>query len=506
MISGIDYFFKLLSLSEKIDTKKNLKTVDIFSMMSLNSSTTAIEATIIAYLLTNGFKVNLVFCGGAIPSCEFSAASEKKIFGKRLYNSVCRKCIINTKKIKKINQIKNLKIIDLSDFSKSHSINKQDIINPNHSVVATKRALMSSTVNLKNKIHKEISLSLNFSLNIYSNLLQNYLSKYSSDFSILIHGIYLLHGPIVDLLSNRKKKFIVWDSSYKDSSIVYGINNRADWSLANLTYEEMINNMKGHYNKNLVNNFSKKLINRRKNGLVKSNIQFKLNKTIDLVGINQKNPTIVIFSNTLWDADVWYEDKLFKSHTDFLKNIVISSKIFKDINFVFSPHPIEGKNDYRENETVENLISTFTDIKNQENIFITNKLESSYSVAQKSNIIFVYGSSIGVELAALGYTVYAFANPGYINKGIVRSLKSMEEYKNLILNTAKRKFDGTLKNQVQKANDFIYYQNEFTPIRLPNLPKNLNASDQLFSPPDLSTIKSIQKSNLKKMIDEITSQ
>ena len=505
MISGIDYLHSLLTLTEKVDVSDNGKIVDIFSLISVNQTTIAVEATIAAFLLLNGFQVNLIYCSGAIPSCEFSAKSEKRILGKRFYNSVCRKCINNTKEIKKIRNIKSLNIIDLSNYSKS-TLNNKDIVNSNHSLVASKRALMVTTVDLKKKEHKEVHNSLQFSLNQYSNLLENYFSKTNSYFSIFIHGIYLLHGPLVDFLSYKKKKFIIWGTCYRESSIVYGINNRSEWNLAKISYEEMINKMKGHYNKEIVNQFSKKLIQRRNEGKINNLIKFNLKSDIKYEWQYNKKPTISIFTNALWDADVWYKNILFECHRDFISAIVNSSKDYSNINFVFCPHPVEGTSSFKENETIENLISSLTDFRNQENLFITNKLDNSYSLAEKSDVSFIYGGSIGAELAALGHLVYAFANPPYINKGIVRSIKSIKDYNNLIFNISNRKFDGILKNQVQKSNDFIYYQNHFSTIYLPNLPKNLNASDQLFLPPDLSTIKSIQKSNLKKMIDEIISQ
>lgn len=489
-LTGVEYSKKILSLADKSNIQNN-KLVNVIAGEALNQSAIAVESSLIAALLLKGYSVNWIFCGGCISSCEFSAAAERRIFGNFVYNRVCRRCVKNATLIKK--SLKNIKKVNVIDLKNEINFDKNVDFDESHSLIAAKRALMVSTIDPTIKQHLMVVEKMRSNLLRYNQCMDSFLKKNISDLSIFKHGIYLLHGPVLDWMKKNNREFVCWDVAYADSTILIGINDRYDHYLSKLEYQ----NIKDKISPNISESYADALVLRRKEGKLNSSIESSFNESQEFAWRENNNKQSVgIFANTLWDADVWYEGVLFSSHTEYISNILNSAKKYPDINFVFSPHPVEGKNDFNDNETLLNLIETLLKSNLPDNIFITDKLDSSYDIASNVDVCFVYGSSIGLELAFLEYSVYAFGTPTYLNKGIVRELKKYSDYDKILSNVSKGIIEKKLPNQKIKAADFIYFQDVCAGLKLTNLPINIKNANQTFKNPNADTISFLEKLNI----------
>jgi hypothetical protein len=494
-ISGIEYARKIFNCTRK-KNRRIKNTINIIAGEALNESAIAVEATLIAYLIINDYKINWVYCGGCIDLCEFSAGSEKSIFGKKIYNSVCRKCIKNVSLLEKITKdVAEITLVNLRDLPEDIHHEASLYFDESHSLVATKRALMVTSIDTLNKRHALINEKMNRALYEYSSLIDCFFKKNNPSLTIFKHGIYLLHGPVLDWQKKNNKKFICIDTAYTDSSIYCGINDRYDVYLSKLNYKEFKKDIVVDYS--IVEEYSNTVIDERLNGRVNSSIEFDVKKA-DMEW-NKNKPSIAIFTNTLWDADVWYDSLIFSSHTEFIRNLIEYANKYPEVNFIFAPHPVEGSNDFSDKETIGELISILTKNAIPENIYITGKLESSYEISENVDACFVYGSSIGLELSILGRNVYVFASPTYINKGVVRVIDTIDKLNDLFSNISNRIFDSILPSQIIKAKEFIYYQNVVASIVLPNLPGNIKKANQIFNEPTAKTIELIKDSDFKRV-------
>ena len=176
-------------------------------------------------------------------------------------------------------------------------------------------------------------------------------------------------------------------------SIVIAPSNRPDWYVSELSLDDL-----PEFPKDVLEEEREKVFKKADIALASWN--------------NTEIKSIGIFAKSTWDANNYYQGKYAHSHDNFLRIVA--------------------------QETLGSAINAVSDGALPSNITIRGLDIGSFSMAKECELGFVYGSTIGAELAALGLPIIIFGNAGYQKKSIGIEINTKSDLDRLRDNLAKK--------------------------------------------------------------------
>ena len=154
-----------------------------------------------------------------------------------------------------------------------------------------------------------------------------------------------------------------------------------------------------------------------------------IDKLFEDLNINRNKPLIGLATNVIWDAQIDFPSNFLITYLSgfftidyFIKN--------QHLQLMIRVHPAEvAVQKPSKQKVVDEILKKYGTLPN--NIFIVKPEENynTYKILDKCDNVLIYGSRVGIEMAALGKTVIV-AGEGFIRgKNIALDINSIEEYK-----------------------------------------------------------------------------
>ena len=174
----------------------------------------------------------------------------------------------------------------------------------------------------------------------------------------------------------------------------------------------------------------------------------------------QFDQVVPVFTNVIFDTSQIHANMVFNTMFDWLDLVLEIIKNHPEILFVIRAHPDELRKGKQSRESVPMWVSE-NGVEQLDNaIFIApDEYLSSYDLIQRSNLVLVYNSSIGLEASLMGKAVICGGKARYTGYGTVFFPQSPTEYREKVelFLTA----DGSQmapNNHRANARLFMYYQ------------------------------------------------
>ncbi len=310
---------------------------------------------------------------------------------------------------------------------------------------------------LKERYSEEIVKSYFYAALLTFFSFKNFIKKNKFDTIVTNHGLYIPQGVIMDIAKKNNINVVTWFSSYKNKTFIYShkdtyhktflSENNANWEKINLTKEK---------EKLLLNYIDQKSkgktdwhVFQHKNSI--DNYEYFLKK----YKINKNKPLIALFTNVIWDAQLYYDQNIFENMIEWLvETINYSTK--KNLQIAIRVHPAEDMGSLPSRQKVKDeLLKHYG--KLPENIFLINSSDNfnSYTLIKNSLFSIVYASTIANEIASLGKNVIAAGETWVKNKEISLDPKNKLEYFQMI---DKLLISPNIeKNKITRARKYSYY-------------------------------------------------
>lgn len=266
----------------------------------------------------------------------------------------------------------------------------------------------------------------------------------SVDTVICDHGIYIPQGIITEFCKLKKIKIITFNTGYRKNTFLFSTGDSYHFAIPRDT-------------KFLKKKFSEQ--NRKQALLYVKSRKFGKNDWVYFqertqqrsLQLSKNSKRIVLFPNVLWDADIHFQEALFKNSADWLNQSIrhIIKKTDFEAHIRIHPGEIKG--------FVKSRISALTIIDKE---FLNNRRVkiydaanpiNSYELADYCELSVVEGSKIGIDLAALGKKVLVAGDCWTRNKGITCDPTNKADYFDALTNPQNIKLNN------RKALDFAYY-------------------------------------------------
>ena len=288
-------------------------------------------------------------------------------------------------------------------------------------------------------------------------MINNFLDEEKIDVAVFHHGIYVPQGILTDTFKSRNVRVVNWNVAYRENCFIFSHNNTYHHTLM---HEDKRNWEELQWSDTLEDKITTYLEDRRRGtqdwtSFVGDPV-FNKEKIIASLGCDAKRPQVLCLSNVIWDAQLHYPENAFKDMIEWV-NVTIEYFVERpDLDLIIRIHPAEIRGSVPTRQPLEfEILKKFP--KLPKNIFLVKPENniSTYSLAEISNCALIYGTKMGVELAARSLPVIVAGEAWIRNKGLTIDVKDKIEY---LLQLEKLPFQKKLtEKQTTLAKKYAYH-------------------------------------------------
>jgi len=245
------------------------------------------------------------------------------------------------------------------------------------------------------------------------------------------HGVYLLWGVIKRVAQRRNIPLTVWGNGYRTGTLRVSQGNWFEvtiaepgevWEGLDLTPERV---------QRLDDYLGKRWDGQRDRRVLFDGEGGPNRLTLDRLGLDPAKPTLGIFPNVAWDADLNFKDVVFRDMSEWLVETVRWFAKHPEFQVVVRAHP--GEAIAVSNERASDVVlQEFPTLPNNVAVIPAENKVNSYGLARLVRAASVYGSQFGLELACRGLPVIVASECFYRGKGFTHDVKSRSEYFDLL--------------------------------------------------------------------------
>jgi len=147
------------------------------------------------------------------------------------------------------------------------------------------------------------------------------------------------------------------------------------------------------------------------------------------VGLDLSKPIVGMLTNVVWDAQLHYPANAFPSLIDWAVRTIAYFKDRPDLQLLIRIHPGEIRGTARSRQPMaEEIARAFPVLP--KNVFVVppDSDVSTYAAMELCDSVLIYGTKMGVELAAVGLPVVVAGEAWIKNKGLTLDASSPKEF------------------------------------------------------------------------------
>jgi hypothetical protein len=293
------------------------------------------------------------------------------------------------------------------------------------------------------------------------------LAREKYDVSVLHHGIYVPQGTAADVLKGSGVRIVHWSVQYRLSTFLF--NHGLPEALSAIVVQELFASMKwnARRERRIVN-----YLKQREVGAEDWIWRFNVNPEKDSAAISRQlrldpaRPVIGMLSSVSWDASIFYSAAPFKNMIEWVVRTFDYFVQRPDLQLLLRIHPSEVKSAMPARQLLSDVIQErYPNLPS--NIFVIPARSeiSSYSAMSICDAVLIYGTTMGLEMAAVGKQVVVAGGALVRDKGISLDAKDASHYFDILDRLPFGRPLGAA--EVERARKFAYHYFFESSMRLP---------------------------------------
>ena len=250
------------------------------------------------------------------------------------------------------------------------------------------------------------------------------------DCVVAVHGVYVTHGILCEVARNRGISVVVYGIPYRKSTVLLSHGDTYHRTLVTeptSVWEEM------EWTAERAAVIDEYLHSRRFG--TKDQISYNGDPVEDRdslygeLGLDPAKPVISLFTNVIWDAQLYHNYNAFENLLEWLYATVRYFATRPDLQLVVRVHPAEVKGPLSTNQPIaEELAREIPVLPANVKVIPAESRLSSYTLAEVSHAALIYGTKMGMEIAAIGTPLIVAGETLNRGKGYSYDVESPEEY------------------------------------------------------------------------------
>lgn len=296
--------------------------------------------------------------------------------------------------------------------------------------------------------------------------IQRVFSQLNPNVAVFHHGIYVPQGVIGQVARQLGIRVVNWSVGYRKQTFVYSHSDTYHRTMI----DESVDIWRNRKISELERSHLYEYLNSRKNSSqdwVKFNQEPEENITLIRERLElDSRPIILLLTNVTWDAQLYYKNNGFPSLLDWLYYTILYFNKREDLQLIIRVHPSEVRGTMPTRQPVMAEIAKKLSALPQ-NVRIVDAADdiSTYTLADMSDCVIIYGTKTGVELTARGIPVIVVGEAWIRNKGLTIDVSTEEEYLHCLekLPLNQRMSDEQVELALQYA--YHYFFRRLIPIK-----------------------------------------
>jgi len=299
-----------------------------------------------------------------------------------------------------------------------------------------------------------------------------------------VHGVYLMHGTMVDVCKTRGIPTVIYGMPYRKGTVWFSHKETYHRSLVG---EPTTLWDRGTFDDERRATIVDYLRSREVGG--RDNVNYHPNPILDrrrvaeAIGLDPNKPIIGMFTNVIWDAQILYPSNAFENIFDWVFYTIDYFRSRPDLQLVVRIHPAETKGGYATRQPMyPEIMARYPELP--ANIFVlpAESDVGSYTLAEMSKACLIFGTKMGVEIAARGIPVIVAGETFNRGKGFTYDVETKAQYHALLDRATELPFNPP--EMVERALRFAHYLFFKKMMDLPllgaDLWRNARGSDERF--------------------------
>lgn len=438
-----------------------------------------IESVIVMALRMRGVDPVVLRCDKALPACEWNRVGNydpdpgpyAPELTRRTRLDRCRVCteaIDDAHGILPVDQVafsqhlrpgdldRAFAIVDGLAYAEYRDFMYRGIAVGEHGYSSTVRSLLRGTL-LDDEETRWLFRRYLASSILVTDLTERVLEQEKPDCLVAIHGIYLTHGTICEVARKHGVRVVVYGTPYRRGTI---------WLSHDDTYHRTLISEPTHLWEDLemtperarrVDDYlAEKRFGARDYAAYHEDAINDESALRAELGLDAGRPVVSIFTNVLWDAQLYYQHNAFDNMLEWLFETIRYFGTRPDLQLVIRVHPAEASAANATNQPLmEEITREFPVLPENVKIIRPESKLSSYTLAEMSRAALIYGARMGVEIAALGTPLVVAGETFNRRKGYSYDVETREQYFELLdrIETLPRNSPET----VERARKYAYH-------------------------------------------------
>lgn len=458
-------------MTNKFDKEINKGTI-LIAPYRVSPISNLFEGLIAYYFRLKGYNVKAIMCNQAVNICENLSKNKKR-------NCIdCSLCLAEQNRFCKVFNVEKIslndfitkkereivtKLVNSRSFNVENDFLYNDLNFKEEIESAVKRYTLSSNINDKKNIIREFSKTAFLT----SIALEKIQAEEKAIQLILSHGIYSTWGSLLKTANKVNLKSTVWGRGYVgQGNLVFGKNksyleevlNDDNWKEISITEEEEVVIKEYYVDKFKGDKFKRDYIN------YYNELQYEdFNKKSFFNEIDKYKYKFGMYTNIPWDGEVFNKSKGFPNNVTYITSVINWFINNPDNCLVIRPHPAEKSgNEALFSEKFEDILyDLYPILPDNVKLLSPENPITSYELVNKVDANIIYGSSLSLEFAVMGFLVIQTGNFNVNNKGIVYEANTIEELYEFMRSASLNKLivtDEMKRNALNYANYWINYK------------------------------------------------
>ncbi|QDU73684.1 Capsule polysaccharide biosynthesis protein [Bremerella volcania] len=417
-----------------------------------------LESIFAMALRLRGENPTMLRCDNTLPACEYNPNAKfvppyedvDSSHAEAARPDICAQCTLDSEQgydalpietcafsdyAKHEDLARILKIVDQVPFSEFRDFTYRDIAVGEHAYATTVRVQRRGTL-LDNPETRAQSRRFLAASIMVVDLMERLIEDLKPERVIAVHGVYVTHGTLCEVARKHDIPVVVYGTPLRKNSI---------WLSHKDTYHRTLITEPKHLWENLpltparrerMNSYiaGKRLGGREYAAYYKDSIDSPEAIRQEL-GLDDR-PIVSLFTNVLWDAQLYFQYNAFDNMLDWLNRTITYFGKRDDVQLVVRIHPAEangGRGSLPTNQPIlAEIEREFPQLPANVKIIRPESKMNSYTLAEMSSAALIYGARMGVEIAMLGVPLIVAGETFNRGKGYSYDVESAEEYFELL--------------------------------------------------------------------------
>jgi hypothetical protein len=287
--------------------------------------------------------------------------------------------------------------------------------------------------------------------------LENFIAAWRPDVLVLHAPVYLIGGVALAVCKARGLRSASWEVGYRRASVM--ASHEGDY------VREMRHDSAADWDRPLTPQHAQALeiyLDGRQRGAMDDLTHHPRpiegrEAVMQATGLRDGEKLVTLFTNVVWDAQVYAERTLFRGSVDWMIETLRRCAETPHVRYVVRIHPAEVKIRFvlTQERMDDQIRAAFPDLPDNIVLIPPEDDLSSYSLAAASDLSVMYSSTLGLETMVMGVPTVVAGYPFYAGKGFGIEPPDREAYYHII--THPEEVPPIPAEELEKARRWAYY-------------------------------------------------